>query len=74
MSFIVNVFFDMQVHYYGGKETFVHHGTHDISFVVVFVAMRMSVHLANVGLYAIMLTFGVATGFFHVNFLQLLLL
>jgi len=64
----------MQVHYYGGKETMVHQGTNDIGFVVVFVAMGMNVHLANVGLYADMLTFGVVRGLFPFNFLQFLLL
>jgi hypothetical protein len=64
----------MQVQYYGGKETMVHHGTNDIGFVVVFVAMRLNVHLANVGLYVAMLTFEVARGLFPVNFLQLLFL
>ncbi len=52
----------------------VHHGTNDIGFVVVFVAMRLNVHLANVGLYVAMLTFEVARGLFPVNFLQLLFL
>jgi hypothetical protein len=64
----------MQVQYYGGKETIVHHGTNDIGFVVVSIAMRMNVHLTNVDLCVAMLTFGVARGLFPVNFLQLLLL
>jgi hypothetical protein len=57
----------MQVHYYGGKETMVDHGTNGISFVIVSTVVRMSVHLANVGLYAAMLTFGVARGLSLVN-------
>jgi hypothetical protein len=44
------------------------------ALLLFFVAMGMNVHLANVGLYVDMLTFGVVRGLFPFNFLQLLLL
>jgi hypothetical protein len=60
-SFIVEVFFEMQVHYYV-KEDIVVDGASDINFVTVFVAMKIHYHLMNDGLSTTMLTSRIVGG------------
>ncbi len=58
--FIVDVFFEMQTHYY--VREIVLDGVGDINFVPVFIVVRIDYHLMNDGLFIVMLTSKVVGG------------
>jgi hypothetical protein len=60
-SFIVEVFFEMQVHYYLKEDTVVD-GASDIGFVTISIVARIDYHLMNDGLSTTMLTSRVVGG------------